>query len=280
MNAASQQTLPAASLPAASLPIACLFAACLLAAGAAQADSGIETAIWKGLPLTISMRPGRERSVFFPARVLEVQVPAADQELRTQVLDKGVHWQPVMAFPRRRAVVSTAGGAVYLLDLVVTEDGGGPPLEILDARSVAAAAPSAALAEPAPVRLTRFAAQQLYAPQRLQPTDAGIARQAVTAYPQDSPLIQGMSLNYRTLGAWRGYGYHITALRVRNLSSLHLPLDPRLFEHRRIRGRWTASTFQHRWLAPAGSTGTADTTVLYLVSRQPFGTSLRGEAVP
>ncbi len=267
-----------AALPRALPPILTL---CLLAAGAAKGDDGMEKAVWKGLPLVVSMRPDQERSVFFPARVLEVRVPAAlDGKLRTQVLDKGVHWRPAEPFARQRAVVSTAGGNVYLLDLAVSEHGGGLPIEIVDGEPVAGQAPPAPQSELAPVRLTRFAARHLYAPERLRPDDAGISRLAPPALPEDSPLIQGVNLAYKVLAAWRGYGHHVTALQVRNRSSLQIPLDPRLFEHRRIRGRWTASTFQHRWLKPASSAGAADTTVLYLVSRQPFRASLRGDAAP
>ena len=256
-------------------------ALCLLAASAAGSGDSMEKAAWRGLPLAVSMRPGQERSVFFPARVLEVQVPTVlDGKLRTQVLGKGVHWLSTEVFPRQRAVVSTVDGHVYLLDLAATEDGGGPSIEIVKGTPIAGQVHSTTQSEPPPVRLTRFAAQHLYAPERLRPADAGISRLAPPALPGDTPLIQGVHLAYSVLGAWRGYGHHVTALQVRNRSSLQIPLDPRLFEHRRIRGRWIASTFQHRWLQPAGSAAAADATVLYLVSRQPFQDSLRGDAAP
>lgn len=119
---------------------------------------------------------------------------------------------------------------------------------------------------PLAVYLTRFAARHLYAPPRLALQDASL-RFVSPEKTRVCRLVQGVDWLYTALGAWRGYEHWVEAVLVRNRSDLRIPLDPRIFDHGRIRGHWIATTFQHRWLEPAGSTGDADGSVLYLVSK-------------
>ena len=229
-----------------------------------------EELIWEGLPLRIHLPTGRERTVRFPEQLRRVRLPGLSADrLRTQVVDRSVHWLAATDFTAERVVVEAVGDRAYLLDLSAGADGSASAVQIRRLR------PGAEKPDiPAPVRLTRFAAQRLFAPRRLVPDNVAVRALAVKAYPQAYPLLQGVALDYELLGSWRGYGYYLTAVGLLNRSPLRVPLDPRLLDHRRIRGDWLTSSFQHRWLEAAGSSGATDSTVLYLVSRRPFHRSL------
>lgn len=122
---------------------------------------------------------------------------------------------------------------------------------------------------PLTVYLTRFVARHLYAPKRLVMHDSALSFVPPSKKNINCPLIQGVNGEYTSIGAWRGYAHWIEALLIRNLSDAHISLDPRFFDHRRIRGQWIASTFHHARLEPADSRGHTDSSVLYLVSTHP-----------
>lgn len=136
----------------------------------------------------------------------------------------------------------------------------------------------AALDDPAPtaprigmVALTRYAAQQLYAPERLAAVRMpGIVRAGVRTRPVDN-LFRGVDgggvLEAKPIAAWRGGGMWVTAVRLHNTGGTARVIDPR-----NLRGRWLAATFQHARLGPTGSD--TDVTCVYLVSAQPFEESL------
>lgn len=120
------------------------------------------------------------------------------------------------------------------------------------------------------VMLTRYAAQQLYAPERLAAVPVpGIVRAAVRRKPVDN-LFRGADggvLEARPVAAWRGGGLWVTAVRLHNAGGSERIVDPR-----NLRGRWLAATFQHARLGASGSD--TDVTCVYLVSAQPFEESL------
>ncbi len=234
---------------------------------------------WNGRPLSIELRPGRERIVFFPGRV-RVRIPSAlSQLLRTQIIHEAVYWTALDHFDTQRIVVhqeAPPGGTrarLYLVDLAATPKGAATPLRVRvvdedaqEQRFEARALP----ANPPEMILTRFAAQRLYAPQRLLPKNEAIRRLPVHALGEDFPLLRGVLLRWRMLASWRGYGLHLTALQLENQTRQRLVLDAR-----RLRGNWRAVTFHHRELHPADSPG--DSTVAYLVSRRSFVDSLKEE---
>lgn len=113
--------------------------------------------------------------------------------------------------------------------------------------------------------LTRFAAQQLYAPANLLKDSYGIERTSVT---RDSiNLIPDAAIYAEPLRAWQAGEYYLTAVKLTNRSEQSQLLDPR-----DLRGSWLAATFQHQKLSEAGND--ADTTVVYLISGRPFEASL------
>ncbi len=230
--------------------------------------------LWQRLPLAVVLRVGEERAVFFPAAVRELRVPPAlEPSLRSQILHNVVHWRPASAFAAQRVLVDTVDEQLYLLDLSAVELGGESALAPLVIRSSLAAPLSPLSGLPPAAALIRYAAQQLYAPERLRPHNPELVPVPL-AERVPVPLVRGALLDCTPIAAWRGYGLYVTALHVLNRDSWQLPLAPTRFDHGRIRGHWLSSAFHHRALAAAGALGHDDQSVLYLVSRRSFAKSL------
>ena len=123
------------------------------------------------------------------------------------------------------------------------------------------------------VRLSRYAAQQLYAPERLLKGDSAIERIPVAS--QAIPLIRGGVIEATPIASWQGGGLTVTAVRLQNKQThpLVLQFPPSgggnsVNLNKRLRGRWLTATLQHKWLGALGQKD--DTTTLYLVSAQSF----------
>jgi integrating conjugative element protein (TIGR03749 family) len=115
------------------------------------------------------------------------------------------------------------------------------------------------------VTLTRFAAQQLYAPARLLKDLPGVVRAPVKR--KKVSLVRGGAVTAEPLVAWRAGDLYLTAVKLTNRTGRALTLDPRT-----LRGDWLTAAFQHSRLLPKGDG--SDTTALYLISARPFAASL------
>jgi integrating conjugative element protein (TIGR03749 family) len=159
-----------------------------------------------------------------------------------------------------------------LLDIAAepAQDGQPPlePVRIIEATSTAAAsaadddsaASAPVRATPQPVILTRYAAQNLYAPLRTVEPVPGVVRVTLRRdLPFDS-LLPTLPVQAHALAAWRLDNLWVSAVRLRNHSAHGLDLDPRA-----LQGHFLAATFQHPTLGPRGTP--EDTTVVYLVTR-------------
>jgi integrating conjugative element protein (TIGR03749 family) len=172
-------------------------------------------------------------------------------------------------FARTRVIAEDrSSGAVMLLDLTAsTETRSTQPVTIVSP-SVAEAKATASHdgEDDAPpvdmVTLTRFAAQQMYAPRRLLTPHPGIRRIAINPRPLDD-LYVGAGVRAIPAAQWRSDALYVAALVLKNLGREPVELDPLS-----VRGRWQAITFQHGRLLASGSE--ADTTVVYLVCDRPF----------
>ena len=248
--------------------------------------SPIERIRWQRIPISITLPVGRERLVTFPHPV-RVGVPGSiESKLRTQSVDGTVYWLAHTHFGLQRVQIQNLEtGALILVDLkaVPASQASSAPIEIVvdrnskdgtirstkqtqrksDARrSRTRAAGTRALDY---VVLTRYVAQQLYAPARLLKTLSGVVRIRIS--PTPVCLIRGQSIEAVPLIAWRSGTLTITAVRLRNLEPHPVTLDPR-----DLRGEWRAATFQHARLFPAGHE--ADTTAVYLIADRPFREAL------
>jgi len=240
-------------------------------------DSLTERIIWDKTPIRLTLPVGHERLVHFPGPV-RVSIPAhINPLLRSQSVDGTVYWQAAVPFESVRVQMhKLESGQVYLFDLQAREGASAAPVQILlpstEPKPVQAASGETPATQPKTplsyVALTRFAAQQMYAPSRLLRDQPGISRIPINV-SSPIPLHRGAAVQATPLIAWHGGGYYLTVVRLRNLTSQPLILDPR-----DLRGSWLAATFQHARLFPQGDE--ADTTCVYLISARPFDESLQG----
>ncbi|WP_051302412.1 TIGR03749 family integrating conjugative element protein [Sedimenticola selenatireducens] len=247
----------------------------LLIESIAHAEMGaIERIEWDKTPIRLDLKVGEERWVHFPGSV-KVGLPASLQPLlRTQSVNGTVYFLASAPFDTTRIMLRTLdGGPLYLFDVSASETGGqSHPLRLFvkeagKSREDPAAPPVArdvSTVNYSYVALTRFAAQQLYAPARLLRDLPGIVRVPVTRDPVS--LLRGGMVDATPLVAWRAGGLFVTALKLTNRTDRPQILDPR-----DLRGTWLTATFQHNRLLAAGSE--ADTTAVYLISARPFAAS-------
>jgi integrating conjugative element protein (TIGR03749 family) len=227
---------------------------------------------WKKAPIRLEITVGQEQRIEFPAAV-KVGVPASVQPLlRTQSVNGTVYLLAQAPFGSSRLMVRELdSGRIYLFDVAAVEEGGTThPIQIFvtgdsgTARDRAAGSYDANRGQPGYIQLTRFVAQQLYAPGRLVKDRPGIVRVPVKHDAVD--LLHGGTIEATPLVAWRANGLYITAVKLTNRTDQAQTLDPR-----DLRGAWLTATFQRHRLLPKGDE--ADTTAVYLISARPFEVS-------
>ena len=235
----------------------------------------VERVIWNKEPIVLHLTVDQERLVTFPAGVKVGVQEGMAGVLRTQVVDGTVYWKATRAFPVLRVQVQEIeSGRLFLVNLkAVTTATSNEPVEVAVASSPARES-ERALTAPASgpigyVKLTRFASQQLYAPSRLAQSEAGIW--AVPLRTEGAVrLVMGQNagaVEAVPIGSWRSANFYVTAIRLRNVGTSAVIIDPRA-----LRGRWLAATSQHGRLLPGGDD--ADTSALYLISSRSFEESL------
>lgn len=246
--------------------------ALLLVQSLAHAETAtLERIEWKKVPIRLELVVGQEQRIEFPAAV-KVGVPAAVQGLlRTQSVNGMVYLLAHAPFGSNRLMVRELdSGRIYLFDITAAEEGGpSHPLQIYvtddqNLEKDSAAGNEISQGQPGYIQLTRFAAQQLYAPARLVKDQPGIVRVPVSRESVD--LLHGGTVEAVPLVAWRASGLYVTAIKLTNRTDEPQTLDPRY-----LRGAWLTATFQHHRLLPKGDE--ADTTAVYLISARPFEVS-------
>jgi integrating conjugative element protein (TIGR03749 family) len=229
---------------------------------------------WERLPLALPLVVDQERVVFVERNV-RVGVPASlGNRLRVQSAAGAIYLlarEPIE--PTRLQLQDADTGTVMLLDIAAepAQDGQPPlePVRIIEAASAttaseadndsAAAAPPVR-ATPQPVILTRFAAQNLYAPLRTVEPVPGVTRVTLRRDLPLDTLLPTLPVQAHALAAWRLNDLWVSAVRLHNSAAHWLDLDPRA-----LQGHFLAATFQHSTLGPSGTP--EDTTVVYLVTR-------------
>jgi integrating conjugative element protein (TIGR03749 family) len=257
--------------------------ALLLMAGSFASISAAETiperVIWQKEPIRLDLTVGKERRVDFPGPVKVGLPPALKPMVRVQSIAGTVYLLAHKAFdPNRVMVRETESGRMYLLDVAASGDGGsGLPVEVYAGEESSAYrnrptntdreidTPPPLLPSYGYVTLTRFAAQQLYAPARLLKDLPGVVR--VPVKRKKVSVVRGSAVTAEPLAAWRAGDLYLTAVKLTNGTGRALTLDPRA-----LRGDWLSAAFQHNRLLPKGDE--SDTTALYLISKRPFAASL------
>lgn len=251
----------------------------LILASVAQA---VEILHWERLPLAVPLQVGQERIVFIDRNV-RVGVPASvGDRLRVQSAGGAVYLrasEPIE--PTRLQLQDADSGTLILLDIAAEPANEGDPLlepvRIVEgnarpqhygqAQEEGASTASSVEQPRSPQRetpiavvLTRYAAQNLYAPLRTVEPVPGIWRVNLRRDLVLDTLLPTLPLHAEALAAWRLEDQWVTAVRLTNHSTDWLVLDPRL-----IQGDILTASFQHPTLGPHGAP--EDTTMLYLVTR-------------
>ena len=259
--------------------------AALLLSGVASAQTPPNRMVWKGDPLRVSLSKNVEQRLTFPdAKLMWADVPNKLRgQLTTQIVGNNVYWTAKGTFKRQRITLGEEGSdKIYLLDVsssnkktntarIVVMQGrdpyastpaAAPPINSrVDSIRRASRSPMAGYAT-----LLRFAAAEVYAPQRLRMRNTGIVKVSLSAASVRNLLPQ-RNLSIKTVAAWRSQGFYVTALNVVNVSGNNARLDPRA-----IRGMWKAALFHHNFLRGYGSRD--DNTTLFLISDKPFNDAI------
>lgn len=256
----------------------------VLGLGLVSTGQAVEILRWERLPLSVPLVVGQERVIFIDRNV-RVGVPTGvGEHLRVQSAGGAIYLrasQPVP--PTRLQLQDVESGALILLDIAAEPAKAGQaalePVRIVEGdaaparhggqAAMAAAndeaphdapAPAAQRETPVAVVLTRYAAQNLYAPLRTVEPAAGIGRANLRRGLVLDTLLPTLPVRAQALAAWRLEDQWVTAVQLINTSARWLDLDPRA-----LQGDFVTATFQHPALGPAGRP--ADTTVVYLVTR-------------
>ena len=231
----------------------------------------VERLFWDKVPLRITLPVGKERLVTFHADVRVGMPGSIRSKLRTQSNQGTVYWKASEAFDTQRIEVrEIQSHRIYLIDLKAsTKANSVTPIEVIfketrkDVEDKTSADSSLKTAKkPGYIALTRFAAQQLYAPARLLKASTSIHRISVAKH-STIHLIHGEQIKATPVASWQSGALYITAVELKNTSDHFINLDPR-----HLRGEWRTATFQHIRLYPSGSE--SDTTAVYLISDRPF----------
>ena len=238
------------------------------------ASNSPERIVWDKAPIAIPLVVSEERLVHFPDSV-SIGIPQSlTPLLRSQSINGTLYLLARQPFETTRVMVrSETDGPIYVLDISASPGGSdsrsSPDVQILlESPRQAGAAESTPDNRPLSLgyaALTRYAAQQIYAPTRLIPRQSGVVAMPVNAEPVD--LVHGAKVEAVPVAAWKLGLKYVTAVKLTNRTQRPLVLDPR-----ELRGSWLAATFQHNRLLPAGNA--ADTTAVYLVSDRPFDVAL------
>lgn len=255
-----------------------LFAAYLLTAAAASfANAQLldKTVLWQRGPIKITLPVGKERFVTFPNEVkfgyntafLPSSVFSVENDNRTLYL---LAKRP---FQTQRVEAELASGEIILLDIRAELNVNDNPVDIELPHVQNNGSPNASRANSANLNyagLVRYAAQQLYAPERLLRSSFSITR-----FPMGTdhvvPLFYDSSAIAMPLASWRGGDLYVTALTVKNLLNQSLQLNSNL-----LCGDWkAASFFPQTTISAKGAKLNKDTTTLFLISSRPFSKAIK-----
>ena len=270
----------------ASLSLIALLGLCFPLLSFAQVDDAAlstpERVVWNKAPIAIPLVVGEERLVHFPDSASIGLPQSLTPLLRSQSINGTLYLLARQPFePTRVMVRSETDGPIYVLDISAAPAGADgrslPDVQVLlqspqksrqnspqKPLQDAGADQSTSDNRSQPLgyaALTRFAAQQLYAPTRLIPNQPGVVAMPVNPEPVD--LVVGGKIEAVPVATWKAGLRYVTAVKLINRTRQPVVLDPR-----ELRGSWLAATFQHNRLLPAGSE--ADTTAVYLVSDRRF----------
>lgn len=260
-----------------------LFVILLTLASATVLADASERVLWDKRPINVYLQVGNERIIHFPDDVRYWLPDTVKRHVSVLAANGVLYIRAMEPFPTTRLRIQGLNDQqVYLLDITASEVAAVSDELIVmtkkNTRNRSKEATAYRTTEDWRIRLTRYAAQQLYAPERLVDGDSAIKRIPVES-KTSVPLIRGGLIETVPIASWQGHGLTVTAVRVRNLSRLSLQLQfdrsdslQALDLSYLVRGDWLTATLQHDRLGAMGDE--TDTTTLYLVSNRSFVESL------
>lgn len=250
----------------------------------------VELVRWERIPLPVKLHTGQERIVFVEKNVRVGFPPALNNKLRVQSTGGAVYLTAESDFAQTRLQLQDVEtGEIVLLDVsAVPGKAALEPIRVVYTGEVtqqrthqtvkrqgspAPGADTSAPEEsggqrkakprytaPLPVLLTRYAAQNLYAPLRTIDPLPGVQSLSPALPSALSTLYPSEPLTAKPLAGWRAGEYSVVAVTLRNESGHKVVLDPR-----RLQGQFVSATFQHQWVDQKGTA--EDTTTVYLVMK-------------
>ncbi len=260
-----------------------LFVILLTLASATVLADASERVLWDKRPINVHLQVGNERIIHFPDDVRYWLPDTVKRHVSVLAANGVLYIRAMEPFPTTRLRIQGLNDQqVYLLDITASEVAAVSDELIVmtkkNTRNRSKEATAYRTTEDWRIRLTRYAAQQLYAPERLVDGDSAIKRIPVES-KTSVPLIRGGLIETVPIASWQGHGLTVTAVRVRNLSRQSLQLQFERSDSLQaldlsylVRGDWLTATLQHDRLGAMGDE--TDTTTLYLVSNRSFVESL------
>lgn len=245
---------------------------------------------WAGNPITIALPLNQEKRLVFPEHVTaDLKGALTADQLQLINNDKSLYLKALKPFGNTRLYVTLQDSQeVVFIDLETRDEASDVTAYINVAQNNSApaettqsavtttttsinntsnATSNTALSESETyVTLMRYAWQQLYAPASLLKPNDAISRAPMQTEDILSSLIYGDKVYAHPLASWQLNDTYITAIELRNKYShsttIHLARD--------ICGNWIAASLYPRATLKAAGNKTADSTTLFLLSRQPF----------
>ena len=226
--------------------------------------------VWDKTPINVILPVGIERMVSFPTSIKfgydTSEIPAG--ALRVQNAGGTLYLLAKQPFNATRVHVMLKDGKIILLNLSAQKNADTVPLDIvlqtIGDMNVSNSNVSTSFDA---VTLTRFAFQQLYAPERLLNDPQGIAR--VTMHiPEIVGIVEPSKIIAMPLISWRGGDNYVTAILLRNETPNAITLNEKA-----LCGDFVSSSFYPtKTLAPQSTLG--DSTTLVVVTESPIATAL------
>ena len=220
--------------------------------------------IYSDSPIPIYVQVGVPFELRFESH-MEFGIPTSLSELLSvENISSTVYLTALQPFPKTRLVVKQVGATQ---SIVLNLEAGYEETEfqtVAIKRSKRPQQPSLLLSY-SPVELTRFVAQQVFAPKRLLPVLKGLVR--VRLQNTSPKLSRDPEVESKPIVSWRSDEHYVTAVMLKNSGNVSKALEPRT-----LKGTWMTSTFHHSRLLPQGKKG--DSSVVYLISELPYDQAL------
>lgn len=248
--------------------------------------------VWKGDPLSIALPLNQEKRIVFPSKVLpDLKGALSTDQLRIINDDKSLYLTALKPFSTTRIFVTLQDtGEVLMIDLA-TDDKASQTITYIDIKQNNSSTPTvttntitnanSASAVDADIEtstsdgdtyitLMRYAWQQLYAPERLLSNPVGISRAPMHTDNMVATLVYGDKVYAHPAVSWVYNDTYITAVELRN----KYPHTTSININRDLCGNWQAAALYPRTTLKPDGNKNADSTVLFLISKKPFGDSM------